>query len=296
MKILITGVTGFLGSNLAKKFLLQGFDVIGIKRQTSSTGRIKELLANSQFNLINANEMDQVIKNHVDVIVHTATNYGRSGQLFQELEAVNTDFPYDLFLLAQQNNVLAFINADTFMSKETPKEDRYYNYVVTKKAFLNKAKENLRLGKTRLINMVVYHMFGPNDNAEKFFAILIKRMLANEPSIQLTSGTQKRDFIYIDDVVNAFYKVVLNLQKLDKFEEFNIGTGQDHSIKESIAYLHAVLKSQSILQWGALENKQHDEFYGATDISKNLKIDWRSEIEFKKALELTANYYLQNKV
>ena len=58
-------------------------------------------------------------------------------------------------------------------------------------------------------------MYGPNDGPSKFISKLIKDFQLDAPNIPLTDGKQKRDFIYIDDVVNAFLIVLKKNLKID---------------------------------------------------------------------------------
>lgn len=294
MNILISGVTGFLGSNLASHFLAKGNRVIGVIRSSSSLDRLDKVINNPNLTLVNVVQLED-IKENLDVIIHTATNYGRAGESLGVLKETNLELPLRLWVLGNQRNTKVFINTDTFMSFETPEDDKYYNYVVTKKSFLQKVKEKLNESKIKFVNVVVYHMYGPNDNPEKFIAVLIRRLLSNEPQIPLTSGVQKRDFIYISDVVDAFEMVVQKFKDFGKYEEFNIGTGEAHTVKESVELLKKILGSSSELLWGALENKQHDLDYGEASITHNNKLGWISKVSFLEGLQRTANYY-KNKI
>ncbi len=56
----------------------------------------------------------------------------------------------------------------------------------------------------KVVNLKLEHMYGPKDDDSKFVTWITNQMLNNISSIDLTEGTQKRDFIYIDDVVDAY--------------------------------------------------------------------------------------------
>lgn len=294
MRIVISGVTGFLGSNLAKHFLASGFNVVGVKKGDSKTLRISEVLDHPNFSLVNVEEIDTIFHLPVDVVIHTATNYGRGNESMEAIELANVKLPESLWRMSQENRVGAFINTDTFMSGKTPQGDKYYNYVLTKKNFLKKAKNTLSLSATKFINMVVFHMYGPDDNPEKFLAAMARRMVANEPEIQLTSGQQTRDFVYISDVVSAFSLAIANYLKFSNFEEFKIGTGKANSIRQAVELLHKILNSQSHLAWGSIPSQQHDEIYGAADISGNGRLGWHAKVSLEEGLKETATYYKKN--
>ena len=75
------------------------------------------------------------------------------------------------------------------------------------------------------VNVALEHFYGPYDNDSKFVSYVIRKMLDNEDSIDFTLGLQKRNFIYIEDVVDAFIVLLNNVNKLDNsFHNFEVGT------------------------------------------------------------------------
>jgi len=76
--ILLTGPTGFLGSHLLQALLNEGYKVIILKRSFSDTWRINHLLDNLKSYDINKTPLEKPFEeNKIDIIIHTATNYGR---------------------------------------------------------------------------------------------------------------------------------------------------------------------------------------------------------------------------
>ena len=63
----------------------------------------------------------------------------------------------------------------------------------------------------KFINARLFHLYGPSDKPTKFVNSIIQSLKNNLPTIDLTSGTQRRDFIYIDDAIEAFLLIILNL-------------------------------------------------------------------------------------
>ena len=74
-------------------------------------------------------------------------------------------------------------------------------------------------------------MYGPNDS-EKIFPSIISQIKDNPPFINLTKGEQRRDFIFINDVVRAYKIVLESCDALSNFENFEIGTGKSISIRD----------------------------------------------------------------
>lgn len=293
--IFITGANGFLGSCLAEKFLSQGFLVYGAVRKGSDLSRLGKVL--EKIHLVKTDEIDLEYffkTQRVDFVVHTATVYGRNGESLKEMQAANTLLPKKLWELVKLYGAAAFINTDTFMPANTSMEDRYYNYCKTKKDFLEYAKNNLSPS-TKFVNLVVYHMFGPKDNPTKFLPVMISKILKQEKEISLTPGDQKRDFIYIEDVCEAFYKTTENLNNFRDFEEFHIGTGKEYTIKEVLEFIKEYLGSNAFLNWGALPYQKGEVMFSSANMHKNSKLNWQAETEFFEGLRKTIDYYKENR-
>ena len=88
-------------------------------------------------------------------------------------------------------------------------------------------------------------MYGKNDKPEKFIPYLVNSFKKNE-TINLTEGNQKKDFIHVKDVSEAF-RLILdhNLKNSGSSEIFEIGSGKSYSIKYIVYKLKKILGSQS---------------------------------------------------
>ena len=119
------------------------------------------------------------------------------------------------------------------------------------------------LSGVKVINLQLEHVYGEFDSKEKFISTLIFRMSNDHKIIEFTKGDQKRDFIYVDDVVDAYMCVLNNSNTIDQFSDFEIGTGISVSIKDFVMEIHSLLKSKSILQFGVIpsRNNEIDESY-----------------------------------
>jgi len=142
----------------------------------------------------------------------------------------------------------------------------------------------------KFVNLKLEQMYGPADNENKFIPIMIKRLKSGE-KIGLTEGEQKRDFVYVKDVANAFLLVLEHFDELAKFEEFEIGRGKSCSIKEVMKILKAELKSESILDWGAMPYRKNELMDSYAKIDNNKKIGWYAEVALDDGLQKTIEYY-----
>ena len=114
MNFLITGVNGFLGSNIARVLLDDGHKVFGLEKSISNNSRIDNLDIKLYDikNFFNCNQK-------IDAVIHTATLYGRDNESLKEIIDSNFNFPIDLANYCSENNVKYFINIDTILDKFT---------------------------------------------------------------------------------------------------------------------------------------------------------------------------------
>ena len=119
----------------------------------------------------------------------------------------------------------SFINTDTYYNS------RMNKYSFFKKQFLRDSLILCKLNKIKYINVKLFHLFGPNDNYDKFLIFIINNLKKNTEVINLTSCEQKRDFIYIDDVVKLYLKILFFSYDNKKYIEFQLGNGKVYTLK-----------------------------------------------------------------
>lgn len=280
-KVILTGVTGFLGSYLAKTLLESNYEIIGLKRKSSTLKRISAISEN--LKLIDIDELDYdelfVKYGKIDVIIHTATCYGRHGESVSDVFHANTEFPLRLLDSGSKAGVELFLNTDTIL-------DKYLNlYSLSKNQLLQWGKFFSSNKKIRFSNLRLEHFFGPNDDDAKFTSFVIGSCSNNVENLKLTEGNQKRDFIYIDDVVSAYMILLENMQNFDNyFNEFDIGSGKAISIKEFVEMAHTLTNSRTELLFGAYPYRDGEVMYSKADVSKLLKLGWQCEYDIQSGL------------
>ncbi|TXE02128.1 NAD-dependent epimerase/dehydratase family protein [Algoriphagus aquimarinus] len=270
--IVITGINGFLGSHLAS-FLNQDYQVIGLVRDILNNFRIVDCNyplftsdSKSITNLFNRFE--------IYAVIHTATVYKPKVSI-EELLQTNILLPTLLYEKANQYNVKAFINTDTFFNIENSKYDYLNSYTLSKQNCLSWLK-SIR-GNCKLINMKLHHMYGPNDAENKFVTDIINKLKGNQNKIALTPGQQKRDFIFISDVCEA-YKVVLesllNFSEDFNFIEYEVGTGNSISISDFVQKAKELSRSTTNLEFGALPYRENEIMDAKANNKELLQLGW----------------------
>jgi nucleoside-diphosphate-sugar epimerase len=280
-RILLTGITGFLGSHLAKALLVDGYEVVALKRKLSSLRRVESIISDIDFFDIEGLDFDRLFRDcgKIDIIIHTATCYGRNNESVSEIFAANTEFPLRLLDAGNRAGVEMFLNTDTIL-------DKYLNlYALSKNQLLQWGKFFSMHEEIRFWNIRLEHFYGPDDDPTKFSTYVINSCLQNVPELKLTKGEQKRDFIYIDDVVSAYMALLKKNTFNSSFSEFDVGSGRSVSIREFVEIVHRLTGSKTRLVFGALPYREGEVMHSEADISGLAALGWGCSYDIETGLK-----------
>ncbi|MEW6195148.1 MAG: NAD(P)-dependent oxidoreductase [Bacteroidota bacterium] len=273
--ILITGINGFLGSSIAKR-LTDKYKIVGTEYSLNNLFRISEF----DFNVYGATQESYkslFSENKIDIIIHTATFYGRGNEDMSQMLAANLISPLYLLNFAIQNSCELFINTDSALERDAN------IYSLTKKQFLDWLK--FRSHEIKTVNMQLEHFYGPGANNTNFITAMITQLKKNEPIINLTKGEQRRDFVYYEDILDAYELIINSIDKLNEdFNHFEIGTGEIFSIKNLMNLLKELTSSKSELNFGAIPLRENELMESKPNNANILKLGWKPKTKIKEGL------------
>jgi CDP-paratose synthetase len=284
MNVLLTGATGFLGSHILRKLLERGYNLIILKRSISNTWRIANLLDKVKVYDIDKVGIEKPFEeNRIDIVIHTATNYGRNKESASDVVETNLLFSLKLLETATFYNTDTFFNTDTLLYK-------YLNfYSLSKKQFVEWLK--YFSNKIQVVNLKLEHVYGPKDDDKKFVTWVVRQLIKNVDFIDLTEGDQERDFIYVDDVVDAYLLLIEKAKCLeDDYTEFDVGTGKPIKIRDFIYKVYeTVAKKQPIktrLNFGAIPYREGEFMKINENIQPLLDLGWSPKIPLEKGIQI----------
>lgn len=288
----VTGATGYLGSHLVRRLHQLGHKVVVLKRTRSNVARIADILPALTSYDIDTQGVDAVFEEQrYTCVLHCATDYGRKNVSRASIIEANLVLPLRLLEAAIQHGTPFFVNTDTVLDK------RVNAYSLSKRQF----RDWLATLSTSIrgINVALEHFYGPGDDATKFVGEMVRRLLAGDSRIELTPGEQLRDFVYIDDVVDAFVRIlnchvapshadVPQERSGKSLDYYEIGSGQPVSIREFMATLRRLADREHVaLDYGAIPYRANEVMCSQAQIAPLLALGWKPQVTLEEGLRRT---------
>jgi len=314
-KILVTGGAGFIGSHIVDRLIEEGFEVTVIDDlHTGSLANISRHHGVKNFQLVEGDVRDtslvrKTLKD-VDVVFHEAAlaNVALSVKDPITTNQVNVEGTLNLLEASRDANVKRFIfasSAAVYGNTKSPqkREDDSLNptspYGVSKLASENYVRVFHRLHGLKTVCLRYFNVYGPGQRVDVHgsyggvISIFINRILNNMPPIIQGDGEQTRDFVYVNDVVEA-NMLALNSEN-GAGEAFNIGTGKNISIKQVAEILKHIMNREN-LEDIHTEPRPTDIKHGYADISKAKRVlGYAPRFSIEKGLTELVNWYTKKK-
>ena len=262
MKVIVTGANGFVGSHLVNLFISRGIEVMALDLSFNNTKIVDSpLVKKVELSIDNVQELNKLVKNgEYDLFYHLAWA-GSAGPLRtdKDLQTKNVMWTVDCLKVADAIGCKKFICAGSIMEYEM----MYNTYVNDGDSINNNiygaAKSYAHaickyIAPELKIDLVwgyITNAYGVGEISPRFINTTIRKIIKGE-ELNFTSGEQNYDFLYIDDVAEAFY--LLGLYGKNN-KGYMIGSGNAKPLKEFIIEMCEVLKSKNKPQFGVIKSK-----------------------------------------
>lgn len=228
MKVLVTGGTGFVGTNLVKRLVAGGHQVQSLDNY--STGLKSNEIEGCTYFHGDIGEIHS-LPNNFDVVYHMAA-IARIGPSFEQPEdyiRVNFSGTYEVIkFCARFNTPMIYAGSS---SKHSGRFKNPYTFskdlgedIIT----LYKEHYNLKATIARF-----YNVYGPHQLLEGDYTTLVGKWInnieKNQPCVVYGDGEQRRDFTHVDDIIDA---LILIAEKESYGCEFELGRGESYSVNE----------------------------------------------------------------
>lgn len=292
--ILITGGTGFVGANLARRLLHEGHQVHLLIRPQAQLWRIQDLV--DQFHLHTHESWDTEILTPMvkavkpDWVFHLAAFGAYSFQ--SDVHAImNTNIigTSNLVQACLQTDFEAFIHTGSSSEygykDHPPSEEEWLDpnsyYAVAKAASTLYCRYTSIAQKRPITTLRLYSVYGAYEEPRRLMPALIKKGLAGRLP-DLTSPDTARDFIAIDDVLDVCILTAERSASLLHGEIFNIGTGQQSSLRQVVEVARDVFKIAQEPAWGSMGARHWDTNSWVADTTHTKQVlNWEAKLDFR---------------
>lgn len=298
-RVMITGVAGFVGGNLAKRLLARGDSVLGI--DDLSAGTLDNVDSRVHFHKMDFRnpEVHDLAKG-VDAIFHLAAKTSLTACLEEPLEAANVNAVGTLYMLeaARKAKTPKFVYADTSAEYEgifdfPTAEDRVSPigvYAASKHGGWSFCESYRRLYGMNITVVRYFNVYGPAQDWRRVIppvmCSFILRMLRGERPVIYGTGEKRRDFIYVDDVNDLHVVLLENPESCGRV--FNVGTGTNLSVNEVFELVEEQLRTglKPIYQ----PDLPGEAEITLADIRQAKSLGWVPKIEVREGLARTISY------
>ena len=304
---LVTGAGGFVGANLVRRLLGDGHAVIAMLRPGGDRWRLRGVEDDPSLTILEA-EIGSVDPKQVagslsglldgraiGVVYHLAAGGLRGPADVPALIDANIAGTWNAVQLASQSGARRFIYCGSsseygtaFQAKETAPIQPNGYYAASKSAGWTLAECHGRLTGLETVCLRLYLVYGPFEDRQRLIPTTILASL-DGAEIPLTGGEQTRDFIHVDDAVDAF--VTAAAAEGVTGEVFNICTGVETSVRTLVEEIVDLCGGTARPQFGAMPYRPTEEWRMAGDPGKaRTVLNWQPGRSLRSGLEATVTW------
>lgn len=306
-RILVTGGAGFVGANLVIKLLENGDSVhLFLSKETNPwrIQNIKERVVLHDCNLLEKEKVDVLIQQiKPEIIYHLATHGAYASQISEErIIATNLIGFMNLLNACKAVGFEKFINTgssseygfkERAMKESDMLEAPYSCYAFTKASATLYAQYLAKKEKLPIVTLRLFSVYGDYEEPKRFIPSLILNTLQGRPT-PLVSPNTTRDFIYVNDVINAY--LLLSKTSFEPGEIFNIGSGEQKTIKEVVETVMQVTQSKIPVVWNSLPSRPWDTNNWQADITTiKEKVGWYPQHGLHDGITKTIEWIEKNR-
>ena len=304
-RVLITGVAGFIGSNLAKRLISDGnYDVIGI--DNLSHGVIDQIPKGVKFHKmdIRNKEIFMLFRN-IDYVFHFAAKNCISDCQLDPVETIdiNVNGTMNVFEASKLGNVKKVIYAESSAMYEgstiypTPEYDVKPEsfYALSKMCAMHLSEGYSKFSKLKFTALRYFCVYGPGQDYRRsipplFSSFILNLLYKKTPTIYGT-GEKRRDFIHVDDINDFHIQCMTDDRTTGKV--FNLGSGINYSVNEIYSIITDLIGIYTTPKYE--KDLPGEAFQNLADITEASNLGWSPKIGLKEGLK-TSVEFIKNRI
>ncbi|MHA1531362.1 MAG: NAD-dependent epimerase/dehydratase family protein [Candidatus Heimdallarchaeota archaeon] len=309
-KILITGGLGFVGVNLVSTLLAKDIKPIVLDFLPENFELNEKYVP---FNLDDIDFINLDITNRAkvieeinavkpDCIIHLAAMTDLTKDFEQAHHSVNININGTLNLLEaiHDQNIDSFVllsSSDVYGEVKPPFQEAQKTLPASPYSVSKASAEMYALMFNRVYDIPVtilrsFNVFGKYQKINRVIPYIISTLLKNK-KVNLTLGEQKREFNFVENLIDAILLSLLTPESIGK--TLNIGNGESITIKKIASVIGTKMDKMSLLNLGAIPYRKNEIWDMYCDNTQAKKIlDWEPRISVENGLELTIEWFRKN--
>lgn len=255
-KVLITGITGYIGSRLAKA-LARDCAVYGLARQPLNeiylSPELREKMTLLPYDGRGESVFAALEASRPDVVYHLAAHYTAAHDMQSIPQLLESNVTFGTYLMEAMGAVRCrrLVYATTVTTHRTGEGYQPLTlYAATKQAFADLVEYYAGTGAVSAAAVALSDTYGPGDRRPKVLN-LIRQAILQETALDLTSGRQIYDAVYIDDVVSGFIRAAAALEQPGNAHQFfQLSAENPRSLRKTVELMLEVNSLNFQANWG----------------------------------------------
>ena len=303
-QVLLMGASGFLGANLYQRLCREGFNVTPTCRPSSNLWRYALAASVPKFERLDVTDrqsvMNVIVKYVPDIVIYLpSTSFNPPPRTFSDHlmpNVIGLAHMLDALSAHKETHLVyagsgAAAGSGTSLSEDAP--DKPTTQLGVAKAMGSAlVRSAAQTHGVHASELRLFTPFGPLESPGRAIPAMILAALRGE-SLDMTAGHQKRDFIFVDDVVDAFVGVLRSPPPAGSV--LNICSGRSHSIREVATLLEQQMARSLHINWDAVATRPDEilDMSGPTDRASKL-IGWYPKTSLKDGLAKSVQWIEQH--
>ena len=302
-RVIVTGGTGFVGANLARRLLRDGHEVHLLVRTGYQPWRIEEIRDDVRLHEVRLHDIEPVSRVvdqiRPDWIFHLAVYGAFSSQTdLQPMVQTNIHGTINLVQACLKTGFEAFVNTGSSSEygfkdhppAETEVLEPNSPYAVTKVASTLFCRQTACQQHVHLPTLRLYSVYGPYEDPTRLISALIIHGLQGELP-PLVGPETSRDFVHVDDIVDA-YLLAATQPGQEPGAIYNVGTSVQTTVREAVSVAREALDISVEPSWGTMPARSWDTSVWVSDNRKICKeLGWAPRCEFLRGFAATVDWF-----
>jgi UDP-glucose 4-epimerase len=302
-RVIVTGGTGFVGSNLAGRLLRDGHEVHLLVRAGYQSWRIENIRGDVRIHEVQLHDIESVTRVvdqiRPDWIFHLAVYGAFSTQMdVQWMVQTNIHGTINLVEACLKTGFESFVNTGSSSEygfkdhppAETEALEPNSPYAASKAAGTLFCRQTARQQHVHLPTLRLYSVYGPYEDPTRLVSTLIVRGLQGELP-PLVGPETARDFVHVDDAVEA-YLLAATHPGQEPGAIYNVGVGEQTTVREAVTVARHVLEIPAEPSWGTMPARSWDTSVWVSDNRRiRQQLGWAPRYDFLHGFTATVEWF-----